>query len=178
MYTHTNILNSTRAEGQIHVLRFKSFCSSSNLHTSVYLEKDCLRGKRQTAAPRDAWRHRLAAGAANLGPVTGPTLRKKPPAVWHRWDAIELAHSFGSPIHVDLILLLFFLNRSRMNREFIHKKKNHHIKLKRYSSFVLPAVRTMACWDCTALVLLGAKCRINVLQLRTDAFEKNSVLLL
>lgn len=58
-------------------------CSSSNLLTSVCLgnkkKKLRLRGKRQTVAPCDAWLRRLPAGAANLRPVTGPTLRKKPP---------------------------------------------------------------------------------------------------
>lgn len=105
VYTRTRILNLTQAEGQIHAFGFQSFCSSANLLTSVFLEKFRLRGKRQTVAPRDAWRHHLAAGTANLGSVTGPTLRKKPPAVWHRWDAIELARSFSSLIHVDLIIL-------------------------------------------------------------------------
>lgn len=51
-------------------------------------------GKRQTAAPLDTWRHCLAAATANLGPVTGPTLRKKPSATWDRWGASELAPSF------------------------------------------------------------------------------------
>lgn len=103
VYTRTHILNSTQAEGHEHAFCFHSFCSSSNLLASVFLEKDGLRGKRQTAAPRDAWRYGLAAGAANLGPDAGPTLRGKPPAVWHRWDSIELARSLSSLIHVDLI---------------------------------------------------------------------------
>lgn len=77
----------------------------ANLLASASPDEDCLRGKRQTAAPRDAQQH-LVAGTANLGPVTGPTLRKKSPTVCHRWDAIKLADSFSSLIHVDLMIIL------------------------------------------------------------------------
>lgn len=69
---------------------------ASSIFQSKGERRECLGEERQTAAPRDAWRLYLAAVTANLGPVTGHTFRKKPPAVWHRWDAIEwhtpLAH--------------------------------------------------------------------------------------
>ncbi len=100
----------------IYTFCFQPLCSSSNLLTSAFLEKERLRGKQQTAAPRDSWHHHLAAGTANLGPVTGPTLRKKPPAVWHRWDTTELAHYFSSLIHVDLVILL----QQKGNETIIH----------------------------------------------------------
>lgn len=98
------------AQGGVYAFCFQSFCSSSNLLTSVCLgnetkKKIRLRGKRQTVAPCDAWLRRLPAGAANLRPVTGPTLRMKPPAARHRWDTTELAHPFASLIHFDLIIL-------------------------------------------------------------------------
>lgn len=91
-------------EGQLRAF-FGGFAARFSL--PLLLErKERLRGQQQTGGPRDAWLHRVPTGAANLGPSTGPTLRKKPPAAWHRWDATELARSFGSLIPVDRVIFL------------------------------------------------------------------------
>lgn len=139
VYLRPHFDSDTSRGTDIYAFCFQSFCSQSNLHTSVFLKKDCLRGKRQTAAQRDAWRRRLAAGTANLGSVTGPTLRKKPPAAWHRWDAIELAHSFSSLIHADLTLIFFTIEGEWNKNSFIRNLSQWwHMKLKLCCFFLLP----------------------------------------